>query len=50
MPEEDEDKHPVALPGAYVLVLAVLTIAVILVGTVFAPWFAWSNAAAANLF
>jgi len=27
-----------------------LTIGVILVGTVFAPWFSWSDAAALNLF
>jgi len=30
--------------------LAVLAIGVILIGTVFAPWFGWSNAAALNLF
>jgi NADH-quinone oxidoreductase subunit N len=50
LPNEDEDQHPVPLTRSYALVLAALTVAVILVGTVFAPWFAWSEAAAANLF
>jgi NADH-quinone oxidoreductase subunit N len=50
MPDGDEDKHPITLPGAYALTLAVLVIGVILIGTVFAPWFGWSDAAALNLF
>jgi len=50
MPDEDEDRHPVLLTGSYTLVLTLLTLAVILVGTVFAPWFGWSDAAALNLF
>jgi NADH-quinone oxidoreductase subunit N len=50
MPHEDEDKHPVVLPGSYLLALAVLAIGVVLIGTVFAPWFGWSDAAALNLF
>ena len=50
LPDEDEEKHPVRLPGSYALVLTTLTLVVILVGTVFAPWFAWSYAGAANLF
>ncbi|MHB8778557.1 MAG: NADH-quinone oxidoreductase subunit N [Anaerolineales bacterium] len=50
MPNEDEEQHPVPLTRPYTIALVVLTIAVILVGTVFAPWFSWSNAAALNLF
>jgi NADH-quinone oxidoreductase subunit N len=50
MPNEDEEKHPIALTRPYAIALAVLAIGVILVGTVFAPWFSWSNAAALNLF
>jgi NADH-quinone oxidoreductase subunit N len=50
MPNEDEESHPVPLTRPYVIALAVLAIGVVLLGTVFAPWFGWSNAAALNLF
>jgi NADH-quinone oxidoreductase subunit N len=50
MPNQDEDRHPLPLGRPYVIALAVLAISVILIGTVFAPWFNWSNAAALNLF
>jgi NADH-quinone oxidoreductase subunit N len=50
MPNQDEDQHPLPLGRPYVIALAVLAIGVILIGTVFAPWFNWSNAAALNLF
>ncbi len=50
MPEKDEESHPVPLTRPYVVALAVLAIGVILIGTVFAPWFSWSDAAALNLF
>jgi hypothetical protein len=50
MPEQDEEMHPVPMSRPYVLALAVLAIGVILIGTVFAPWFSWSDAAALNLF
>ena len=50
MPNEDEENHPVPLTRPYAIALAVLTIGVILIGTVFAPWFNWSDAAAMNLF
>jgi len=50
MPDEDEDQHPIPLTRPYVIALAVLVIGVILIGTVFAPWFSWSNAAALTLF
>lgn len=50
MPNEDEDKHPVPLTRPYAIALIILALAVILVGTVFAPWFSWSDAAALNLF
>ena len=50
MPNEDEEKHPIPLTRPYAIALAVLTLGVILVGTVFAPWFTWSDAAALNLF
>ncbi len=50
MPNEDEENHPIPLSRPYAIALVVLTIGVILVGTVFAPWFSWSDAAALNLF
>ena len=50
MPDQDEENHPVPMTRPYVVALAVLAIGVILIGTVFAPWFSWSDAAALNLF
>lgn len=50
MPNEDEENHPIPLTRPYMIALVVLTLGVILVGTVFAPWFSWSDAAALNLF
>jgi NADH-quinone oxidoreductase subunit N len=50
MPNEDEENHPIPLTRPYAIALAVLALGVILVGTIFAPWFSWSNAAALNLF
>ena len=50
MPEQDEENHLIPLTRPYAIALAVLVIGVILIGTVFAPWFGWSDAAALNLF
>jgi NADH-quinone oxidoreductase subunit N len=50
MQSEDEENHPIPLTRPYAIALAVLALGVILVGTVFAPWFSWSSAAALNLF
>jgi len=50
MPGEDEENHPLPVTRPYAIALAVLTIGVILIGTIFAPWFSWSDAAALNLF
>jgi NADH-quinone oxidoreductase subunit N len=50
MPGQDEENHPVPMTRPYAIALAVLTIGVILIGTLFAPWFSWSDAAALNLF
>jgi NADH-quinone oxidoreductase subunit N len=45
---EDEDK-PIPITRSYSIALVVLVAGIILVGTVFAPWFGWSNIAAAAL-
>jgi NADH-quinone oxidoreductase subunit N len=50
MPGQDEEKHLIPLSRPYAIALIILTIAVILLGTVFAPWFSWSDSAALNLF
>ncbi len=50
MEGENEEQHPVPLTRPYAIALVVLAIGVILIGTVFAPWFSWSDAAALNLF
>jgi NADH:ubiquinone oxidoreductase subunit 2 (subunit N) len=50
MPNQDEENHPIPLTRPYVIALVVLTLGVILVGTVFAPWFSWASAAGMNLF
>ena len=50
MPNEDEGDHPIPLTRPYTIALVILTLGVILVGTLFAPWFTWSGAAALNLF
>jgi len=50
MPNQDEENLPIPLTRPYAIALAVLAIGVILIGTVFAPWFNWSNAGALNLF
>lgn len=46
---EDEDK-PVAMTRPYALGLTVLVIGILLMGTIFAPWFTWSGIASAALF
>lgn len=46
---EDEDK-PLPLPRSYVIAFAVLTIGIVLVGTIFAPWFNWASNAAMAIF
>lgn len=50
MPEQDEEQHPVPLTRPYTIALVVLVLGVILVGTVFAPFFGWSDAGAFVLF
>ncbi|MBN1450138.1 MAG: NADH-quinone oxidoreductase subunit N [Anaerolineales bacterium] len=50
MEGEDEEVHPIPLTRPYVIGLVILTLGILLVGTLFAPWFGLSGAAALNLF
>jgi NADH-quinone oxidoreductase subunit N len=50
MEGEDEACHPIPLTRPYAVALLVLVAGVILVGTIFAPWFGLSNVAALTLF
>jgi NADH-quinone oxidoreductase subunit N len=46
--DKDDQKIPVTRP--YALALVVLTAGIILIGTLFAPWFSWATTAAASMF
>lgn len=50
MEGENEEQHPIALTRPYVLALAALSIAILLIGVAFAPWFNSASVAALNLF
>jgi NADH-quinone oxidoreductase subunit N len=50
MEGENEEAHPISLTRPYAIGLVVLTLGILLVGTLFAPWFGFSGAAALNLF
>ncbi len=50
MEGEAEQNHPIQVTRPYALALVVLVVGIILIGTVFAPWFGYASAAAANLF
>ena len=50
MEGEDEVAHPIPLTRPYAIGLVVLSLGILLIGTLFAPWFGLSGAAALNLF
>ena len=50
MENQDEDKHPLPVSRPVAVGLIVLVIGVLLVGTMFGPWFGFANQAALNLF
>jgi NADH-quinone oxidoreductase subunit N len=50
MEGEQEAAHPIGLTRPYAIALVVLAVGIIVVGTIFAPWFALSNIAAMALF
>ncbi len=50
LPGEDEDKHPIPVSRSVTIALIVLVIGVLLLGTLFGPWFGFANHAALNMF
>lgn len=50
MENEDEQQHPISISRPYALALIILTLGIILVGTIFGPWFGLSQLAAGNFF
>ena len=50
MEGENEAEHPIPLTRPYAIGLIVLSLGILLIGTLFAPWFGLSGAAALNLF
>lgn len=47
---ENEEAHPIPVTQPYAIAIVVLTIGILLTGTVFAPWFGLSTEAALSLF
>ncbi len=50
MEGETEEAHPIQLSRPFVVGIVVLTIGIVLVGSIFAPWFGFSTDAAKSLF
>jgi NADH-quinone oxidoreductase subunit N len=50
MENQDEDQHPIPVSRPAAIALVLLVIGVLLIGTVFGPWFGFANHAALNLF
>ena len=50
MENQDEGQHPVPVSRPVAIALIVLVIGILLIGTLFGPWFGFANHAALNLF
>jgi NADH-quinone oxidoreductase subunit N len=50
MENQDEEKHPVPISPPVTIALVILVMGVLLIGTLFGPWFGFANYAALNLF
>ena len=48
-PKHEDAAQPIVLPGVYTVTLAVLSALVVIMGVIFAPWFAWGQWAAQSL-
>ncbi len=50
MEDQDEEKHPITMSRPVAFGLVVLVVGVLLLGTLFGPWFGFANSAAGFLF
>jgi NADH-quinone oxidoreductase subunit N len=50
MEGESEEKYPLPLTRPYAIALVALSVGIVLIGTLFGPWYDWALAAAQNLF
>ena len=46
----DDENQPLQVSRPYALALGILSFGIILIGTLFGPWYAWASTAAASLF
>jgi NADH-quinone oxidoreductase subunit N len=46
----EDEKKPLPISRPYAIALVVLTAGIILIGTIFGPWFHWAGLAAGSLF
>jgi NADH-quinone oxidoreductase subunit N len=46
----DNDDQPVPVSGAYKVALVILAVGIVLIGTLFGPWYNWATTAAAAMF
>lgn len=50
MEGENEEAHPIPVSRPFLLAIVILTIGIVVVGTIFGPWFGFSTNAALSLF
>ena len=50
MDGENEEQHPIPLTRPYAIALVTLSLGIVLIGTIFGPWYTWAAEAAKNLF
>jgi NADH-quinone oxidoreductase subunit N len=46
----EEDDKPIPISRPYALALMVLVAGILLIGTIFGPWYSWASTAAASMF
>jgi NADH-quinone oxidoreductase subunit N len=46
----EDENQPLPVSRPYAIALAVLSFGIILIGTLFSPWYSWANAAVSSLF
>lgn len=50
MDGENEESHPIPVSRPFVIAIVVLTLGIVLIGSIFAPWFGFATDAAMSLF